>query len=465
VVTNVGCFSTMQNTCLIVDCDREHASRLRAFCESIGFRAIIAETLAGARDCILKDVFDAAFLDLDLPDGSGMDLLDAPGLRAAEIMVMATQDEPVRADRAVGAGASYFFCKPFQPDRLRALLEDIIKESGDREKGAIPAEPPGVMDQFGYLRGSCPRMRRLYRLVRKVAPTDLSLLLIGETGTGKEVLARTIHEFSSRAGGPFIAFNCASVAETLIESELFGHERGSFSGAGQRHRGFFERAAGGTLMLDEITEMNGDLQARLLRVLEERKLRRIGSESDIGVDVRILSATNRAPAQAMKEGRLRRDLYYRLAQFPLRLPPLRERGEDICGLAQYFLNELNARHDTDLSFSTEALDRIFRHSWPGNVRELKHAVERAYIVSEALIEAGALPDPARDLQVSAGDLPNPASLSAITLAETERLAILAALERNGGDKKRTAAELGISLKTLYNRLKAYAEEPVARPPG
>ena len=450
----------MSNWCLIVDSDPTHAEGLRDFCEKAGLQVAVTESSAGARDLIAGTLFDVAFIDLDLADGDGLRLLGESRLEAAEIMTMGDRDDPARADEAVRRGASYFFCKPFDPDYLSPVLRDIATDEAGAESGSHVADSSCIVDQFGYLRGSSPRMRKLYRLLRKVAPTDAALLLIGESGTGKELLARTVHTFSSRADKPFIAFNCASVAETLVESELFGHERGSFSGADKRHRGFFERAAGGTLLLDEITEMNQEMQTRLLRVLEEKRLRRVGSESDIGVDVRIISATNRSPEEAVEEGVLRKDLYYRLAQFPLHLPPLRERGEDIAGLAHYFLNELNIRHGTELKFSVGALDAIAGYSWPGNVRQLKYAVERAYIVSEAVIEREMLPDPELEedtwsvidgsVRVEVGD----------TLADSERKIILATLERNQGDKKRTASELGISLKTLYNRLNEY-ETPSA----
>lgn len=454
----------MDNWCLIVDRESAHAGVLRAFCEQAGLQVVVCESRDSALGLIAETLFDVAFIDLDLPDGAGLRLLAERRLQAAEIMTMGSRDDPARADEAIRRGASYFFCKPFDPDYLAPVLRDIAADEPALESGTAVADSSFVVDQFGYLRGSSPRMRRLYRLLRKVAPTDAALLLIGESGTGKELLARTVHTFSSRADKPFIAFNCASVAESLVESELFGHERGSFSGADRRHRGFFERAAGGTLLLDEITEMNQEMQARLLRVLEEKRLRRVGSEHDIDLDVRIISATNRSPEEAVEEGVLREDLYYRLAQFPLRLPPLRERGEDITGLAQYFLNELNSRHGTGLKFSVEALEAISDYSWPGNVRQLKHAVERAYIVSETVIERELLPD----LELEGG--PGTGTDASIrvtvgdTLAESERRIILATLERNQGDKKRTASELGISLKTLYNRLNEY-EVPASGKPA
>lgn len=445
----------MELTCLVLDNDPVHAKKLVAFCADQGFSSVAAHTLASGREKIAETGYDLVFVAFDLEDGHGLDILDADSLDASEIMVMGDHDDPKRADEAIRRGASYFFCKPFDPKHLKTQLRDIVAESEIAEQDPDNSELPCVVDQFGYLRGSSPRMRKLYRLLRKVAPTEASLLLIGESGTGKELVARTVHDLSPRAEGPFVAFNCASVADTLIESELFGHEKGSFSGADRLHFGFFEQASGGTLMLDEITEMNIDLQARLLRVLEERKLRRVGGEVDIPLDVRIISATNRPPDLAVEEGHLREDLYYRLAQFPVVLPPLRSRGDDVRGLAQYFLNELNELHQTQLRFADATLNAITGYSWPGNVRQLKNSVERAYILSESVIEVDALPDLDKVAKASllAGESIE-VSLGS-TLADSERDIILATLERNDGDKKQTAAELGVSLKTLYNRLNEY----------
>jgi transcriptional regulator with PAS, ATPase and Fis domain len=279
--------------------------------------------------------------------------------------------------------------------------------------------------------------------------------VVGESGTGKELVAETLHHVSSRAAGPYLAINCAAIAENLIESELFGHEKGSFSGALRRHEGFFERAHGGTLFLDEITEMSPDLQAKLLRVLESGEIRRIGAGEARAVDVRIIAATNRDPREAVADGRLREDLFYRIAHVTAQLPPLRRRGGDIAGLAQHFLRQLNEEHGTSLRLSSDALAYIEEHSWPGNVRELRHSIERAYILSEDEIRP-------ETLNLDEADAPPPADGIVIPpgmdLAEAERRIILANLEHLGDDKKATAERLGIGLKTLYNRLNAYRED-------
>ncbi len=444
--------------CLVLDHDTEHAASLVQLSESLGYQASVCNNLATARAYLaeLDSEIDVAFLSIDLDDGESLELLADGKLSAAEVMVMGDADDPLRAHKAMRMGASYFFCKPFDIDFVKPALVDIAAELDFDEQAHDPdAVFPCVVDQFGHLRGSSKPMRKLYRIMRKVAPSDASLLIIGESGTGKELVARTVHDLSARAGESFVAFNCAAVAETLIESELFGHEKGSFSGADKRHLGFFERAKGGTLLLDEITEMNMELQAKLLRVLETRQIRRVGSEHDIDIDVRIISATNRVPEEAVQEGLLREDLYFRLAQIPVKLPPLRERDGDICGLAQFFLNELNALHSTKSSFAAATLDAITDYDWPGNVRQLRHAVERAYIMSETSIKPDALPD----FNTMAARPPTTEDTHDVpldsTLAEAEQQIILGKLQDNAGDKRKTAADLGISLKTLYNRLKDY----------
>ncbi len=285
------------------------------------------------------------------------------------------------------------------------------------------------------------------------------MLVTGESGTGKELVAQTIQGISRRRKAPFLAINCGAVSPNLIESELFGHERGSFTGAAQRHRGHFERASGGTLFLDEITEMPVELQVKLLRVLETAQVLRIGGDQPVETDVRVIAATNRSAAQALSEGRLREDLYYRLNVFPIDLPPLRERAGDITLLAQHFLDALNAAEGTQKRFSAAALERLERHDWPGNVRELKNSIQRAYIMAEREVDVSSLPPELGAPPVSAiGSAPaddGPALKVGTSLSEAERHLILATLDHYQGDKKKTAEVLGISLKTLYNRLNVY----------
>jgi len=293
-------------------------------------------------------------------------------------------------------------------------------------------------------------MQDVYRMIEKVAPTEATVFITGESGCGKELVARTIHERSPRARGAFVAINCGAIPQNLIEAELFGHERGAFTGANRQHRGCFERAEGGTLFLDEITEMPLEMQVRLLRVLETGRFVRVGGDGEIRTNVRVLAATNRDALDAVRDGRLREDLMYRLAVFPIVLPPLRERDGDTELLAEHFLQNLNVEGGMSKRFSRAALTTIRAYHWPGNVRELKNAVHRAFIMAEEFVELdlSGLACPA----VEGECLRMPVGTS---LAEMERQAIFATLDHCRGNKRRAAEMLGVSLKTLYNRLTAY----------
>jgi two-component system, NtrC family, response regulator HydG len=322
------------------------------------------------------------------------------------------------------------------------------------------AAPENFDDSALRLIGTSPSMQKVRDLIGRVAPTDSTVLICGESGCGKELVAESIHAMSPRADKPFVAINCAAIPATLIEAELFGHERGSFTGALRTREGVFERTRGGTLLLDEITEMPLDLQSRLLRVLETKRLSRVGGSSDLEVDVRVLASTNRSPAQAFAEGRLREDIYYRLAVVMVQLPPLRERGEDILVLAEFFLTELNLRNGTRKRLSEDLRARFLRHRWPGNVRELRNAVERAYILCDGELdldeqEMPSLRQPQEGENGGSDVIQMPIGA---TLEEIERTFILATLKHFEGDKRRAADVLGCSLKTLYNKLHAYQRD-------
>jgi DNA-binding NtrC family response regulator len=318
---------------------------------------------------------------------------------------------------------------------------------------AARAASAPALGRFGRLYGSSTVMQDVYRMIEKVAPTEATVFITGESGCGKELVARTIHERSARAHGAFVAINCGAIPQNLIEAELFGHERGAFTGANRQHRGCFERAEGGTLFLDEITEMAPEMQVRLLRVLEMGRFMRVGGDGEIRTNVRVLTATNRDALDAVRDGRLREDLMYRLAVFPITLPPLREREGDTELLAEHFLQNLNVEGGTSKRFSRAALTTIRAYHWPGNVRELKNAVHRAFIMAEDVVELdlAGLACPAVEgecLRVPVGT----------SLAEMERQAIFATLDHCRGNKRRAAEMLGVSLKTLYNRLTAYQAE-------
>jgi len=310
-------------------------------------------------------------------------------------------------------------------------------------------------DRFGLLYGRSPGMREVYTLIDKVAPTEATVFVVGESGCGKELVAQTIHRMSNRAGCAFVPLNCGAIPKTLVEAELFGFEKGAFTGASRVHKGVFERASGGTLFLDEITEMPAEMQVRLLRVLETGAFTRVGGDFEIPVDVRVVTATNRDPVQAVEEGRLREHLMYRLAVFPIVLPPLRTRGDDIGLLAEQFVREFNADGQCEKRLSPEAAAELSRRNWPGNVRELKNCLQRAFILADEIVEPDHLAPPDR-LELAWRDNGERLQFPIGTpLAEMERQTIFATLDHCGGNKKRTAELLGVSLKTLYNRLTEY----------
>lgn len=325
-------------------------------------------------------------------------------------------------------------------------MDDGLPESTANDSVVSPG--------FGRLYGGSAPMQALYDQLLRIAPTEMTVFLQGESGTGKELIAQTVHDLSHRRDGIFVPVNCGAFAAGLAESELFGHEKGSFTGATGQHRGCFERAHLGTLFLDEVTEMQPDLQVKLLRVLETGELVRVGGQRSIRVDVRVIAATNRSMTQAVTDGRLREDLYFRLSAFPVRIPALRERPGDVERLTRHFLEVLNAADGQGKAISPGAMDRLRRHAWPGNVRELKNLLQRAYILADDVIQEAHLPP------LGSGYAP-PSMSGVISVAigtalnDVERRLILATLAHYQGDKRRTAEVLGVSLKTIYNRLRAY----------
>ena len=327
--------------------------------------------------------------------------------------------------------------------------------SGPRAKDSPVAYRKGshALDRFGLLHGSSQEMLHVYGMIERVAPTGSTVLIVGESGSGKELAANTVHSMSQRRAGPFVAVNCGAIPSTLIEAELFGYERGAFTGAARTHRGYFERAAGGTLFLDEVTEMSTEMQARLLRVLETGNFYRVGSEQERNTDVRIIAATNRDPAVAVRSSSLREDLMYRLAVFPIVLPPLRCRSNDVELLARHFLETLNQQAGTEKVFSAPSHALLRAHTWPGNVRELKNCIERAFLLADETVELHAFTPAAGPGHSADGCLSFPIGTP---LAEMEKQTIYATLEHYVGNKRQCAEILGISLKTLYNRLTEYA---------
>jgi two-component system, NtrC family, response regulator AtoC len=441
---------------LVVDDDVHSLSALAELVQAEGFDTTTADNLAQARLALEKRVPDVVLSDLMLPDGRGTELLkellEEPTVEVILVTGKATVETAVEALRL---GAFDYLTKPIDLGRLKTLLARV-KETRElkQEVSSLRAELRDL-GRFGPMVGTAPTMQRVYDLIDKVAPTEATAFLVGESGTGKELAAETIHRLSKRRKGPYLPLNCGAISPTLIESELFGHEKGSFTGAQRQHRGYFERASGGTLFLDEITEMPIELQVKLLRVLETGRIMRVGGDREVEVNVRVVAATNRQPDEAVKDGKLREDLFYRLKVFPIPLPPLRDREGDIDTLAQFFLHNLNRRENSQKRFSPETLDRLRVHSWPGNVRELQNVVQRAYILGDQEITPDCLPPELGGESAHAG--PNLHLKVGTSLEDAERRLILATLDQYEGDKKTTAEVLGISLKTLYNRLNQYAQ--------
>ncbi|TMB00526.1 MAG: sigma-54-dependent Fis family transcriptional regulator [Deltaproteobacteria bacterium] len=446
---------------LLVDDDVSFQAALAELVRAEGFSVETAASLDEARTYLREHTPDLALVDLRLPDGSGLELLREIDSQVATEIVLITGNATVdSAVEALRSGASDYLTKPVDIPRLKSVLANVVRRRELREEIEALRGTLRTLGHFGPLIGASPAMQAVYDMIARVAPTEATVLVQGESGTGKELVAQTVHQLSRRRKGPFVALNCAAVSPTLIESELFGHERGSFTGAARTHKGFFERAEGGTLFLDEISEMPIELQVRLLRVLETGVVARVGGESEFKVDVRVEAATNRQPEQAVAQGKLREDLLYRLSVFPIRLPALRERTGDVELLVRAFLAELNTAEEKQKEISRAALDLLRGHQWPGNVRELKNAVHRAFILADEEIAPEHIPL----LRAHAQNGPEAGAPAAggmvqlkvgCPLAEAERRLILATLDEHGGNKEKTAKALGISLKTLYNKLNRY----------
>jgi two-component system, NtrC family, response regulator HydG len=443
---------------IVIDDDPDFQEAMQEVAEQEGFTVESAGTLEKARAILAKRIPDLALIDLTLPDGDGLGLLEQLEATPSTEVVFITGHATVRSViEALREGASDYLTKPVDLQRLRSILSNVARRRELHEEvEALRAELRGL-GRFGPLLGSSSSMQTIYDMISRVAPTEATVLIQGESGTGKELVAQTVHQLSRRRKHNFVALNCGSVSPQLIESELFGHERGSFTGADRVHKGYFERAIGGTLFLDEVTEMPQELQIKLLRALETRQIVRIGGEQEIPVDVRVIAATNQDPDEAVKNGKLRQDLLYRLRVFPIHLPPLRERPGDIDILAEYFLSQLNRAEGTQKRFNRSALDGLRAYAWPGNVRELSNAVHTAFILADDEIGAPCLPPSLRD-GLARPETHNGGPVLELrvgtSIDEAERRLILATLAACEGNKERAAHVLGISLKTLYNRLKS-----------
>ncbi len=458
---------------LIVDDDDNTREALAALATQEGFTTAVAGSVAEARIQLVRQRPDVILMDLRLPDGSGIDLFEDLEDRSSIETILITGHASVEsAVEALRLGASDYLTKPINFQRLKAVLSRVPRSGELRAEIGSLRDELRRLGRFGRLVGRSAAMQDVYDRIARVAPTEATVLLMGESGTGKEIVARTIHELSRRRKRAFLAINCGAISPTLIENEMFGHERGSYTGADRQHKGYFEQSDGGTLFLDEITEMPLELQVRLLRVLETGTLMRIGTSRLIETDVRIIAATNRDPREAVRAGKLREDLYHRQNVFPLQIAPQRERIEDIEPIAHHFLEEMNEACGTQKKFAPGAIARMKEHPWPGNVRELKNYIHRVYIMagddglegpelsSESLARTPAAPTNGS----SAGHaLSGPAITVALgtPLSVAARELILSTLQHCGGERKRTAEMLGICTKTLYNRLREYGvrEDP------
>ena len=443
---------TAQHTILVVEDDAGHRDMLLTLLADWGYRLEGAPDGESAVALCRAQSFDLVLMDIRMPGMSGLEALREIKLRRPDlpVLIMTAYSEVKTAVEAIKSGAYDYLTKPLDFDELRQVLERILGRAAAQRGSKTMRGAPAAFRDAGGIAGRSPAMEQVLRTLAALAPSDATVLITGESGTGKELVARAIHNDSPRCGAPFVAVNCAALAEGLLESELFGHERGAFTGADARRKGRFQSADTGTIFLDEIGEISAAMQTRLLRVLQEREIQPVGSDRTLRVDVRVLGATCRDLARDVDQGRFRRDLFYRLNVVTLHLPPLRERPEDIPLLAAHFLQKFAEKNRKQVkNFSPAALSRLCAHAWPGNVRELENAVERAVVLLTGdCVEEGDLPP------VLASGPAEPAS-SGTALEDVERRAVMAALEAAKGNKSEAARQLGITRKTLHAKLHKY----------
>jgi DNA-binding NtrC family response regulator len=447
---------------LVVD---DEAAERDGLARLVGQWGYEVETAASGEEALslIESQHPAVVLtDLVLPEMDGLTLLQKlkETGRPPIVLLVTGHGSVETAVEAMRHGAFDYLTKPVDATRLQVLLEKSIEQESLSREVNFLRHQLRQKGSFGQLVGQSKGMQEVYRWIELAATSTAPVLVYGESGTGKELVARTIHDLSNRRNKPFVAINCAAIPENLIESELFGHERGAFTGATERRLGCFELADGGTLFLDEIAEMDSNTQAKLLRVLQEGSFRRVGGgKAEIQVDVRVVAATNRVPSEAITQGQLREDLFYRLNVFSIRLPPLRERRDDILLLAKTFIEEFNRQDNRQVRGLTVEADReLERHAWPGNVRELRNVIQRAVVLSgTGLIDTEHLPE--NILRAAAPSAAGPTG-TIMPIREMEREAILRALDETNQDKRRAAQLLGISLKTLYNKLAKYGIQAV-----
>lgn len=456
---------SQRKSILVVDDDNSVTDSLRLILTDAGFQVSTAHSFAKSREHLNTTQFDLVITDLCLPDGTGIDVIthvksEAPD---TEVILMTAHGSLDVTIEAIKRGAYYYLEKPYALDRLYTLVDRALEFGAlKRENEILKRTLSADSETFGMF-GRNPKLHQIIETIRTAAPSDASVLIEGESGTGKELIAAAFHAQSQRASGPFIRINCAALPHELIESELFGYQKGAFTGADRDKRGLIEAANGGTLLLDEIAEMPAHLQTKLLRVLQERKLRRLGDESEINVNFRLLSATNRNTAALLEEGVLRKDLYFRISTIKIKVPPLRERLDDVPLIAKHFLERFSLQYNKQIrNLSQETVLHLLRYAWPGNIRELESVIERAVLFcsgNQLLPEC--LPEEFQRARLSSSSFVIP---PLVPMEEIEREAILQTLERTSGNIRRSAQILRFPRPTFYRKLKKLGIK-VNRPAG
>jgi len=454
---------------LIADDEEAQRNGLASMIRGWGFSPDTAADGQEALEKLLAEPVSVLITDLKMPRMDGFELLrrlPAENIHVPVIVLTAFGNIETAVSTIHELGAYWFLEKPIQSSVLRVLLERAIAQARLAEEAQRLQRQLSQSGTMGQMAGASPAMRQIFALVEQVAPSKAAVLITGESGTGKELVARALHSLSPRASGPFVALNCAAMPESLIESELFGHEKGAFTGAVERRSGCFELAQGGTLLLDEIGDMPLNTQAKLLRVLEDSRVRRLGGRTETLVDVRVVASTNKNLADAIKQNHFREDLFYRLNVFEVQLPPLRDRLEDVPLLARALLDDLNRKHGMQVTeIAPDAMEMMCRHRWPGNVRELRNALERAVVLAgEGPVQARHLPPSMAPSSVREAPAATAAAEAnsdflvltpGTTIEDAERALVRRTLIMTKGNKTRAAEVLGISLKTLFNKLKGY----------
>jgi DNA-binding NtrC family response regulator len=444
------------NTILVVDDDKSITGALALILRKAGYETLTTNSIAEAKSVLNTRSFDLVITDLRLGDGTGIDLITHIKQQSpdTEVILMTAFGSIDVTIEAIKRGAYYYLEKPHPPDRLLALVERALQFAALKiENQTLKRSLVGDSEMFGLV-GRDPRIRKIHETIRTAAPSDASVLIEGESGTGKELIATAVHTESHRAAGPFVSINCAAIPHELIESELFGYKKGAFTGAQRDKRGLIEVAEGGTLLLDEIAEMPAHLQTKLLRVLQERKLRRLGDERLIEVNFRLVSATNRDTSLLLKEGLLRKDLYFRVSTIKIKVPPLRQRRDDIILLARRLLKRFNQQYEKSIrNISQDTVMRLTHYDWPGNVRELESVIERAVLFCQGdELTIADLPDELQDFQMTANRV---FASPAMSLEEIERDVIIQTLERTSGNVKKSAEILRVHRPTFYRKLKKF----------